>query len=146
MKSSRRAPPSQAKRTQCGQRLTERRLRQANLAVDRVRHAERPERRLERCAQPVDARADDADALGAHARAQQGEQLLADELEGAARACALEEPNGAVDRDRLVRIVGEERTLEVGERGVRDLAVARQASSSMRPAARRCKILSGATQ
>ena len=107
------------------QRLAERRLVDANLAVDRVRDAERAERGLERCANAVDARADDADLLRRRPAAEEREQLLADELERAARAGALEEPNGAVDRNVTVRLVGEERALEMRECGRRDVAVAR---------------------
>src|SRR2546430_13206387 len=55
-------------------------------------------------------------SLGARARTQQGQELLADELERAARAGALEEANGALDRNGLVHLVGEERALEVRER------------------------------
>src|SRR5581483_2999460 len=101
------------------QRMPERRLRDAHLAVDRVRHAERAERRLERRAQAVDARTDDADALGRGPRAQQLEQLLADELERTARTSTLEEAHRTVERDRLALHVGEERPLEPGERGLR---------------------------
>ena len=109
------------------QRLAERRLRDAHLAVDRVRDAERAERGLERRAHAVDARADDADLLRRRSGAEQREQLFADELERAARAGALEEADGAVDRDRAraTRPLKSER-VEMRERGRRDVAVRRR--------------------
>ena len=61
-------------------------------------NAERAERGLERRAPALDARTDDPDALRRRSRAHEREQLLADELERAARAGALEEADGAVDR------------------------------------------------
>src|SRR5207249_4204379 len=82
------------------ERLPEGRLREPHLAVHRVRDAEGSERGLERGAHSLDARTDDADALRRRPRTEQGEELLADELERAARARPLEEADGAVDRHR----------------------------------------------
>ena len=127
-------PPSQAKRSSevsawpngvCARRTS---------PSTRVRDAERAERGLERRAQAVDARADDADALRRRAAAEQREQLLADELERAARARALEEANRAVDRHAARGdSSAEERALEMRERRVRDLAVARRQLLDARP-------------
>ena len=106
--------------------MTERRLREPHLAVDRVRNAERAERGLERRAPALDARADDPDRLRRRPGAQQREQLLADQLQRAARTRALEEADGAVERNRRRRLVAEQRTLEVRDRRVRRLAGARR--------------------
>ena len=101
-----------------------------------IRHAERAERRLERRAPAVDAREDDADALRRDAAAQQREQLLADELERAARAGTFEEANRAVYRHRLRRHVGEQRSLEMRERRLRGFAHRAPAAPRCRPASR----------
>ena len=82
------------------------------------------ERRLERSAHALDARADDADAFRRRARAKKREQLLADELERAARARAFEEADGTVDRDGRRRRVVEEAALEMRERRLRGVAPA----------------------
>src|SRR5206468_10587943 len=88
--------------------------------------AQRGERGLERRLPAVERWADDADLLRRGAGADEREQLLADELEHAARACGLEETKGAVDRRRgRRRAVGKQRPLEVGERRRADLLEAR---------------------
>ncbi len=69
---------------------------------------------------------DDPDPLRRRSRAQQREQLLADELERAARTGALEEADRAVARDRRRRLVAEQRALEMRERGMRELGPARR--------------------
>ena len=69
---------------------------------------------------------DDADALRRRAGAEQREELLADELERAARPRALEEADGAVERPRVAARVGEQRALEMGERRVRQPLLARR--------------------
>ena len=131
---ARAAEPREAE--QRDERLAERRLREAHLAVDRIRDAERPERRLERSAQARSTLGQMTPiALGRRAGAQEREQLLADELERTARAGGLEEADRAVDRDGLVRLVGEERALEMRERRLRDLA--RSAAAAPRCAPRR---------
>ena len=126
VKSSRREPPSHAKRSIDVSAWPNGRLVDTNLAVDRIWDAERAERCLERSANAVDARAHDADRLGRRPAAKECEQLLADELERTARARALEEADRAVDRHDAVRLVAEERTLQVRERRRGDLAVARR--------------------
>ena len=67
---------------------------------------------------------DEADRLGGDAAADQREQLLSDELERTARAGALEEPDGAVDRLRLAVLVGEQAPLQVREGRMCELAIA----------------------
>ena len=126
MNRSLRVPPAHANRRSETSAWPERRLREPHLAVDRVGDAEGAESRLERRAQPLDARADDADSLGCDPAAEEREKLLADELERAARARRFEEAHGPVDRDRVVRLVCEERPLEVRDRGPGDLGVARR--------------------
>ena len=118
-----RAGPGEAQQRE--QRVAERRRRQANAAVDRVRDAGRPEGGLERRAPAVDAGDDERDLLGRHAVAQQVEHLVGDELERAARARALEEADGAGDRRRIGGRVLEQVALEPGERGRRVLGRAR---------------------
>src|SRR3954453_3561172 len=103
---------------------TKSRLRDAQLAVDRIRNAERAECGLERSAQALDARADDADALGRRAGAQQREDLLSDELQGAARPRTLEEANGAVAGSGCEPLVREQGPLDVRESGLRNLGIA----------------------
>ena len=109
-----------------GKRMTERRLREPHLAVDRVRDTEGGERGLQRRAAALDARADDPDRLRRNPRAQQREQLLADQLERAAGARAFEEADGAVQRHGRRRLVAEQRALEMRDRRVRSLAGARR--------------------
>src|SRR5207248_3060176 len=108
-----------------GERVAERRLREPDLAVDGVRNAERPERSLERRTPTLDARTDDPDALSGRARAQEVEQLLADELERAARTRAFEETHRAVDRLRRGRSVVEEPAFDVRDGGLRGVSPAR---------------------
>ena len=126
MKRSLRVPLAHAKRSSAGERLAERRLRDPHLAVDRVRDAELAEHGVEHAAHAVDAGHDDADLLRRRARADEREQLLADELERPAAAGALEEVDRAVERRRLAGLVLEERALEMRERRRGDRAVARR--------------------
>src|SRR5581483_6441284 len=121
---ARAAQPGEAEK--CRERLPERRLRDTQLSVERVRDAERPEHGVERGAPAVRARADDADRLGGRPGAEQPGQLVAHELERTACAGALEESNGAVDGDRGRRRVVEEPALEMCERRVRSLAPSRR--------------------
>ena len=79
------------------ERVPERRRPEPRTRLDRVRHAERAEHRLERRAPAVERRCDERDLLGRRAAADQLEQLFADQLERAAGACALEEAHGAVE-------------------------------------------------
>ena len=106
-------------------RVHERRLREAELAVDRIRDAERAEHGLERrCGQRSYPGHDDPDLLGCHAAACEREHLLADELERAATPGSLEEADDPVEARRVARLVGEQRPLEVRERRRRDGRVA----------------------
>ena len=113
------AEPGEAEQRQ--QRAPVRRGLEAGRRLDGVRDAERAEGGLERRLEAVDRRADDADPLGRRAAADQLEDLVADELERAARAGALEEADRALDRRRGRRRVGEERPLDVRDRGMGDV-------------------------
>ena len=108
------------------ERVDERRLREAQLAVDGVRDAERAEHRLEGAADPVVTRHDDADPLRRHAAAGEREHLLAHQLERPAAPGTLEEADHAVERRRISRLVREERPLEMRERRRRHRLVARR--------------------
>ena len=116
--------PPQAKRRSDEERLAEGGLREPERRVDGVRDPERPERRLDRAAPALERGHHDADLRGAGPAAQEVEHLLADELERAARAGALEEADRTLDRRRRLGATAEEGALEVGQRGVRDLFVA----------------------
>ena len=116
-------PGEAQKRQECP---AERRLRQAERPVQRVRDAERAERRLERRTHPVERGTDDEDLLGSRAGPDQAEHLVGDELEGRTRAGGLEEPDRAVDGRRGRNDVGEQRALEVRQRRMRVLGVARR--------------------
>src|SRR5581483_7180624 len=109
-----------------GERLPERRLREAQLAVDGVGDPELAEHRVERGADALRAGDDDSDPLGRGAGPDEREQLLADELERAAAARALEEAQRPLERRRLARVVREETALEMRERRRSDRAVARR--------------------
>ena len=106
---------------QAQKRLAERRLAEPHPALDRVRNAESDERGVERRAPAVDRRADDGDLLGRRARAQEREHLVGEQLERPAQACALEEPERAVQPRRRrdppvpVRGLAEEPALEVSQ-------------------------------
>ena len=89
--------PGVAQKLQEG--VPERRRAEARARLDGVGHAECPEHRLERRAPAVERRRDERDLLGRCAAADQLEQLVADELQRAAGARALEEANGAVELD-----------------------------------------------
>ena len=94
--------------------------------VDVERDASGGERRLERRSYALEGRADERDALGLEPAAQELEHLVGDELERGAVAGALEPADRALERRRGGRLgVGEEPPLEVGERRVRHLGVAR---------------------
>ena len=99
------------------QRLPERRLAEAQAALERVRDAECCEGRVERRAPAFERRADDRDLVGLGAGAQQREQLLGDELQGPAQARALEEADRPVElRPRASRSgVTKERALQMRE-------------------------------
>src|SRR5262249_3613023 len=118
------AEPCEAEQVE--QRRAERRLREPWARGNRDRNAERAERGLEGCAPALERRTDDRDALGSGAAAYEREDLLADELERRAGARALEEANGAVECRRLPGFVDEQSSLDVRERGRRDLAEARR--------------------
>ena len=66
--------------------------------------------------------------------ADEREDLVGDELERPARAGALEEADGALERRRGARPVDEQRPLEVRERRMRVLVEARR-QASIRPSA-----------
>ena len=106
--------------------MPQRGLTEAKLAVDGVRDAERAEDRLERAANPVVARHDQADPLGRHPAAGEREHLLPDQLQRSAAAGAFEEPDRAVQRRRPTRVVREQRALEMGERRGSERGVARR--------------------
>ena len=91
---------------------------------DRVRDADRAERRLDLAAVAIEVRAHEQDLLGGRAAPDQGERLLGDQLERPARAGALEEPNRPVELRAGRWLLGEEVALEVREGGRGDLAVA----------------------
>src|SRR5437764_664882 len=99
-------------------------LFEADPTFDRIRHTEGAERGLERRAVALDARTDECDLLRRGSAADQREQLFGDSLENAASAGALEEAEGAVQRDAAlvgIALVREERPLEVRERRRPDL-------------------------
>src|SRR5207302_6559727 len=73
------------------ERVAERRLAEPRAVLDGVRDAEGRERGLERRAPALERGAHDGDPVGRDAAADQLEELLADELEDAADARALEE-------------------------------------------------------
>ena len=116
-------PGEAQKRQECP---AERRLRQAERPVQRVWDAECAERRLERRTHPVERGTDDEDLLGSRAGPDQAEHLVGDELEGRTRAGGLEEPDRAVGGRRGGNDVGEQRALEVRQRRMRVLGVARR--------------------
>ena len=119
-------PSSPREAQQRRERVHERRLREAQLAVDRVRDAEGAQHRLERAADPLVARHHEPDPLGRHAAAGEREHLLGDELERAAASGSLEEAHHTVERRCFSRLVGEQRPLEMRERRRRDRSVARR--------------------
>ena len=94
--------------------------------LDRVRHPERAEHRLERRAPALERRRDQRDPLGRRAAADELEQLLADQLERAARAGAFEEADGAVELGAATPALDEQRALEMRERRMRVLGRARR--------------------
>ena len=96
--------------------MAERRGGQPRARLDGIWDPERAEHRLERRAPAIDRGYDERNLLGRRPVAQEREQLFADELERPADARAFEEPNGAVDRDRRRRTLGEQRALELRER------------------------------
>jgi hypothetical protein len=94
------------------QRLAERRLAEADPALERVRDAEGREGRVESGAPAVEARADDADLLGRRAGPEQGQHLLCDELECPPQARAFQEADGAIELRSSTR-PSKQRALEV---------------------------------
>jgi hypothetical protein len=99
-------------------RAAERCLGKAHRPFDDVRNVERAEDGLERRAQSFDRGRHDRDVLRPHTRAQQPEDLVADELQHAAMPGAFEEAKGALDaRWRLHSAVAIELPLEIRERG-----------------------------
>ena len=106
--------------------MHERRLREAQLAVDGVRDSERAEHRLEGAANPLVPGHDEPDPLRRHAPAGELEHLPGHQLERAAAPGSLEEADHAVERRRFSRLVGKECALEMRERRRRDLPVARR--------------------
>ena len=97
------------------QRLPERRLAEAQAALERVRDAERREGRVERRAPAFERGADDRDLVGLGAGAQQREQLLGDELQGPAQARALEEADRPVELGARSACSPKERALQMRE-------------------------------
>src|SRR5207247_6513272 len=118
------AEPRKPKETQ--KRLAVRRPVEPRVALECIRNAERPERSLERRLPALERGADDADLLRCHAGADQRKQFVADELECAALARALEEANCAFDLGRVGHGLGEERALEMRERRLRELGERRR--------------------
>jgi hypothetical protein len=106
-----------------GKRVDERRLREPELAVDGVRDAEGAEHRLERAANPVVAGHHEPDPLRRRPGAGESEHFLGDELERAATPCTLEEADDSVDGWRIAGLVGEECTLEMGQRRRREFGI-----------------------
>jgi hypothetical protein len=98
------------------QRLAERRLAQAQAALERVGHAEGRERGVERSAPAVEGGADDRDLGGIRSCAHEREHLLGHELERSSQAGALEKSDRAVELRRAA-LLAEEPTLEIGKRG-----------------------------
>ena len=98
------------------ERTAERRLAQPSTVLDRVRDPERGKHGGERRAPAVGRLADDADPLGRRPVLQRAEKLGSDQLEGASRAGALEEREGALEGRPGMGRVDEERTLDVLER------------------------------
>ena len=91
---------------------------------DRVRDADRAERRLDLAAVAIEVRAHEQDLLGGRAAPDQGERLLGDQLERPARARTLEKANRPVELRACRWLLGEEMALEVREGSRGDLVVA----------------------
>ncbi len=111
-KRSRRVPLLHTNRSKRQQRLPEGGRAEPRATFDRERHAERAERRLDRCARALDRRADDRDVLRLDAVADEIEDRLGEQLERRSPARPLEEANRAVERDRRAPVL-EEVALEV---------------------------------
>ncbi len=108
------------------QRTTEGRVRRPERPVERVGDAERTEGRLQWRAQALDRRADDQDLLRRRAGAEELEDLVGDQLERRAGAGAFEQADRALGRRRRRRRILEQGALEVGERRVRVVGIARR--------------------
>ena len=119
---ARAAEPREAK--EGGERLAERRLRHAQLAVHRIRDAERAERGVERRAQPVDhGQTMPMRSAGVPARIRRSSSSPTSS--SAPRVPAPSKKRTAPSLgDRRSALVGEERALDVCERRMRDVAVA----------------------
>ena len=98
------------------QRAAEGRLAEPREALGRVRDAEPGERRLERRSPALQRGCDDRDVGRIRPAADELEDLLADELEHAARARRLEEAHGALERWSRRVAVDEQPPLEMRER------------------------------
>src|SRR5436309_15568339 len=107
------------------ERVAERRRRETDTRLDRVRDLEGAEHRVERRAPRLDRRRDERDALRRDAAADQRRQLVPDKLERAAHSRAFEEANPVAELGRRRWRLLEERALEMRERGMRVLGAAR---------------------
>src|SRR5262245_5388105 len=105
--------------------MPERRGREPDAAVERVRNAGRGENGLERRAPAVDRRHDERELLRRRAVAEQLEHVVGHELERAAGAGALEERDRAAERRRATARRLEEGALEPREGGSGELGGAR---------------------
>ena len=109
------AEPGEAQQRE--QRAAERRLAEPRRALGRVRDAEPGERRLERRAPALERWRDDRDVSRVRAAADELEDLLAHELEHAARTRCLEEAHRSLEGRSGRVTVDEQPPLEMRERG-----------------------------
>jgi len=105
--------------------MTQWRRAEPHPGLDGVGNPEPAQHRLEGRAPLLDGRRDERDLLRRDTAANQGDQLLAHELERPACTGALEEPHCLVELGRWRRRLVEERSLEVGECWMRVLGRAR---------------------
>ena len=108
------AEPGEAKQRE--QRAAVRRLAQAQPAFDRVGDAEPGERRLERPPPALQRRRDDRDRGRIRPATHELENLVAHELQHAARPGSLEEAHRALHGRRLSGSIREQPALDVGDR------------------------------
>ena len=109
------AEPHEAE--QAEQRAAERCLRQPRPRSDGDRNTERAEPGFERRAPALERGTDDRDLLRRRPAADQGEHLLADELQRRARSGAFEEAHRSAGGRRFADVVDEQLALEMRERG-----------------------------
>src|SRR5581483_6599847 len=127
------------------ERMPERCRAEARTRLEGVRDAEAAEHRLERRPPFGERRRHERDPLRRDAAADEGDELVRDELERAAAPGSLEEADGSVELRGRRRGLLEERPLEVRERRVRVLAGTRRKLLDA-PVRERRQILRGARE